>query len=146
MFKALCKMAKGNKGFTLVEIIVVVAIIGILALILVPRLSGYTKKAEKAADTATAKTIQTAVVTLLADGTLKVSDTKDATFKVGNSTTVTDADGFTKPTGEGEGNAAVNTAIQNALRELVGEGVTHSSGGKFTVTITKGTLDVKVTY
>ena len=143
MFKALCKMAKGNKGFTLVEIIVVVAIIGILSLIIVPRLSGYTKKAEKAADTATAKTIQTAVVTLLADGTLKVSDTEDATFNVGDSTTVTDADGFTKPTGE---DSAVNTAIQNALRELVGEGVTHSSGGKFTVTITKGTLDVKVTY
>jgi len=116
----------------------------------VPRLSGYTKKAEKAADTATAKTIQTAVVTLLADGTLKVSDTEDATFNVGDSTTVTNAKGFTKPTGTGTGtgedNAVINTAIQNALRELVGEGVTHSSGGEFTVTITKGTLDVKVTY
>jgi prepilin-type N-terminal cleavage/methylation domain-containing protein len=36
-----------NKGFTLVEIIVVIAIISILALIAVPSYIGYKEKAEK---------------------------------------------------------------------------------------------------
>lgn len=36
---------KNKKGFTLVELVVVIAIIGVLALILVPMMMGYVKKA-----------------------------------------------------------------------------------------------------
>lgn len=45
------------KGFTLIEIIVVISIIGVLMAILVPSLIGYVKRAKKTSDMATAKEI-----------------------------------------------------------------------------------------
>ena len=48
----------GKKGFTLVEIIVVVAIVGILAAILVPTLIGYTIKASVTSANSTAASLR----------------------------------------------------------------------------------------
>lgn len=55
------KQLKNNKkGFTLIEMIVVIAIIGVLAAILVPSLSGYVTDAKTAKGTANARTFYTA--------------------------------------------------------------------------------------
>ncbi len=60
MLKAIRKRLN-KKGFTLVELIVVIAVLGILATVAVPRLGGITSDAKKAADDANIKMIQNAV-------------------------------------------------------------------------------------
>lgn len=71
------KLKKNKKGYTLTELIVVVAILGVLAVIAVPMVMNAVGDARKAADTTSAKAIETAVDLCLADGTLKIGDIKD---------------------------------------------------------------------
>ena len=68
MSKQSRKNAKKNeKGFTLVELIVVVAILGILAVIGITRFAGLTDNARNKADIATAASVASAAQVWIAD-------------------------------------------------------------------------------
>lgn len=79
------KKVKNQKGFTLIELIVVIAILGILALIAIPRLSGFTRSAKVSADYSTATTIGHAAAAYAAEkdissGTITVANLQDAKY------------------------------------------------------------------
>lgn len=63
---------KKNKGFTLIELIIVVAILAILVGILAPQYTKYVEKSRRAADMSNAKAIETTLKMALIDGEIQV--------------------------------------------------------------------------
>ena len=62
------KFRKNNKGFTLVELIIVIAIIAILSAVAAPQYIKYVEKSREAADSAFAGDIVSCANVLVADG------------------------------------------------------------------------------
>ena len=57
----------GNKGFSLVELIIVIAIMAILVGVLAPQLLKYVERSRQAKDTQAVDTVHTAIVTAMLD-------------------------------------------------------------------------------
>lgn len=69
MLKFLRDKKKDNKGFTLVELVIVVAILAILVGILAPQYTKYVEKSRKAADASNLENLVTVVKTAASDST-----------------------------------------------------------------------------
>lgn len=63
----------GNKGFSLVELIIVIAIMAILVGVMAPKLMKYVEKSRVSADTQVADTVRTAIMTAMLDPSVTAS-------------------------------------------------------------------------
>ena len=68
MLKVFNRKKKDNKGFTLIELVIVVAILAILVGILAPQYTKYVEKSRKAADASNLENLVTAFKTVASDG------------------------------------------------------------------------------
>ena len=93
MLKVFNKKKKDNKGFTLVELVIVVAILAILVGILAPQYTKYVEKSRKAADASNLENLVTAFKTVASDGTEDHVDAGEYTITIGkNGSNITEKD------------------------------------------------------
>ena len=73
---------KNNKGFTLVELIIVVAIIAVLSAVIAPQYIKFVEKSKVSADMNTAAAIESAISVLCAEGTITSNDADYVTWDI----------------------------------------------------------------
>ena len=73
MLKLFNRKKKDNKGFTLVELVIVVAILAILVGLLAPQYTKYVEKSRKSADVSNLENLVTSFKTAAADGSTNIA-------------------------------------------------------------------------
>ena len=132
---------KNQKGFTLVELMIVVAIIGILAAIAIPQFAAYRIRGFNASALSDTKNLQTAEASFFADNQLYAitgAATALATPAAGNLLTGPQSvansiisqwvGGAIRPMGIGIGNGVTVLAKNNATATAYNAGAKHTQG------------------
>lgn len=130
-------MKRDNKGFSLIELIVVIAIMAILVGVMAPNVMKYIDKAREANDNQTLQAIYTAVYTSMLDPTLTSKPASTATSYTLPATIPTDVKSFDYNVYEIIGDVSGNIKFQS--KAAGGSTVTAAS-----VTVELSGNDVKV--
>lgn len=120
MLKLFNRKKKDNKGFTLVELVIVVAILAILVGILAPQYTKYVEKSRKAADASNLDNLVTAVKVAAADGSKDVVGSDESTYTI---TMTADGTAIAKTAGTDD----KSTNITTALNEYAGSNWTETT-------------------
>lgn len=159
MFKFLKdRKKKDNKGFTLVELVIVVAILAILVGILAPQYTKYVEKSRKTADVSNLDNLVTAFKTAASDGEDKIS-AGDYTITIAtNGSKITSGTGESAKdvsTGDGSvgsliasyaGSEWTGTKLKSAKWEKTDNGVTSTTTSISATLKVENTGSITVTY
>lgn len=102
----------GNKGFSLVELIIVIAIMAILVGVMAPQLLKYVERTRVSADTQVADTVRTAIQTAMLDPTVVDDSTPTAGNPEANINTIDTSKQFGALFEEILGDTATNVALK----------------------------------
>lgn len=128
---------KNNKGFSLVELIVVVLIMGIIAVALAPQVMKWVGKARDNSDSNTQKDIKSAIQIAIADfqgagGTLTTGGKCDGSTEVD-----------VKAGSSGVGQFSDSVTVAGASKTL-GDYIDEVMGGEYPTTAAGGNFKVKI--
>lgn len=127
---------RNKKGFTLIELVVVIAILGILAGIALPRLTNIQKKASINADVSVATTIVNSAKLYIVEKNILEDEIKDVKIPTLVKAGLMDAPGDSKTK---KAPFVLNITIEEA-KEAEGDTLATPRGPKFTVTSDKDTI------
>lgn len=147
-FKRKEQKQMGNKGFSLVELIVVIAIMAVLVAVLAPQFTKYVDRSRQSNDATTVSGVVNAVQTGIADVTsYKITESADATYvvKLGSAgLTVTKGGADVAKETSAPGN--IVNAIEDACGDVTKLKPTANAWSEITINIvvkTDGTTVVK---
>lgn len=131
---------KKKKGFTLIELIIVLAVMAIIALIAIPNFAAVRENSKIKADKQSCETIERTVLMLVSDETITGNGTIELTPPATN---LKDTDGDIKGSNGRTAKKIVEEALAKVEAPQAGPGFTRSDtkATKYTITITNGEVD-----
>lgn len=143
-------MKKGNlnrnKGFSLIELIIVIAIAAILVAIMVPVLIKYIEKSNVSSDTQLADTVRSAFLCAVTDAKV-LSDPDSAPY-------IADLESATGMDADDNSFSVSHCVMHDSVEEIIGMSVTqlnskikskHDPNAKFHVNLVNGNIIVTIT-